>query len=144
MLEEEKKIRIVNFFSFFLKKNPPKSPSRHFHIFQKSARNRPKHFSRHFLLFFLVLLVYSMAVGMLFFGEACRQLRHTLPKAVPKTVPAQTTRIAERNRLQSSTRQWTRPSPWQSVKSTQWRPFSMTPQTAHGHITPPKPGEEYA
>lgn len=80
---------------------------------------------------------------MLLFKEACRQLRHTAPKTVPRP---QAANVSPSCHLQLWIMQgapsWRKPSSWQTTKSVR-RSFSATAGMDHGHITPPKPGEEY-
>ncbi|BDD58693.1 mitochondrial matrix iron-sulfur protein [Monascus purpureus] len=79
---------------------------------------------------------------MLLFKEACRQLRHTAPKTVPRP---QAANVSPSCHLQLWIMQgapsWRKPSSWQTTKSVR-RSFSATAGMDHGHITPPKPGEE--
>ncbi|KAJ5104713.1 hypothetical protein NUU61_002060 [Penicillium alfredii] len=90
---------------------------------------------------------------MILWREVGQQLRHAVPKTVAgdmclapsrrylsHSTTSWKTGVANSNQWNSSTRRSLQ-SPWQGWKRTQ-RCFSATAQAAHGHITPPKPGEE--
>ncbi|KAJ5182907.1 hypothetical protein N7492_000523 [Penicillium capsulatum] len=82
-----------------------------------------------------------------------RQLCKALPKAARESGLAQSRRYVSHTTAPWSPREITNTSRWNAgahnnlrTVSSRWqlvqRSFSATAQTAHGHITPPKPGEE--
>ncbi|ODM19952.1 hypothetical protein SI65_04938 [Aspergillus cristatus] len=75
------------------------------------------------------------------FREACHQLRH-IPKTASRTylsrpAPRQSLCLADSSRLQLSRRN---NAAWKTGLNA--RSFSVTARAQHGHLTPPKPGEE--
>lgn len=92
------------------------------------------------LLFFnYILFLYSSKMSL--FREACQQLRH-IPKTASRTylsrpAPRQSLCLADSSRLQLSRRN---NAAWRTGLNA--RSFSVTARAQHGHLTPPKPGEE--
>ncbi|RAL01986.1 ferredoxin family 2Fe-2S iron-sulfur cluster binding protein [Aspergillus ibericus CBS 121593] len=90
---------------------------------------------------------------MSFWKEACLNLRHALPKTgesicrsqskrfLSSSSPAQSSRFLGSSRLSINARRSFLNQPSWSAPSGR-RSFSVTAAAQHGHITPPKPGEE--
>ncbi|PYI12179.1 2Fe-2S iron-sulfur cluster binding domain protein [Aspergillus sclerotiicarbonarius CBS 121057] len=90
---------------------------------------------------------------MSFWKEACLNLRHALPKTgesicrfhskrfLPSSSPAQTSRFLSSSRIPINARRTFLSQPSGTASSGR-RSFSVTAGAQHGHITPPKPGEE--
>lgn len=108
--------------------------------------------------FLLTPFPFSFRVGIILYAMALwRGFSQQLCRAAPKAAAGEIC-LAQSRRYVSSTAPWSsrgiaNPSRWnarahnnlrtqsQRLKSAQ-RSFSVTAQAAHGHITPPKPGEE--
>ncbi|XHF99125.1 hypothetical protein AWENTII_002634 [Aspergillus wentii] len=88
--------------------------------------------------------------------ETCQHLRRAVvtgdriclsqsKRYLNTSTPLQASRIAQSSRFQLNGRgniqAWTQQRLWQGMKPSQ-RSFSVTAGVQHGHITPPKPGEE--
>ncbi|PWY79587.1 2Fe-2S iron-sulfur cluster binding domain protein [Aspergillus heteromorphus CBS 117.55] len=73
---------------------------------------------------------------MSFWKEACVNLRRAVPRSAESLcrAPSKLTANATGNILS--------PRPWKAPEAAGRRSFSVTAGVQHGHITPPKPGEE--
>lgn len=100
---------------------------------------------------------YLITLNMSFWTEACLNLRHAVPKSLPthrlcraqskrflnsctsvsRTIASSQSLVARKSSLPVQAQQ-----SWRSGVNAGRRGFSATAGVQHGHITPPKPGEE--
>lgn len=152
----ERKARIVFVKSEF--------PARILSEFRPSHLFSSLHFSPSLLFPLLYFIFFQkeafgnyLPFNMSIWREACLQLRHAVAKPatgnrlnLPQSKKclyhsAPSARVANRTGLRPFTRKdvgaWRGQQSWQVLKPTQ-RSFSVTAEARHGHVTPPKPGEE--